>query len=296
MRAAAALLLDVEAEGGGADGDLVAGAEPGRGDAASVDLDPVGGAEVDDLPVAALLAPQLGVAAADVGVGEDALDRLRAPDRRPRPVEDIATVLQRDDSAGGDQRADRLLGPLRPAAVALAHRRVDHRVPLFPLLRRRPLVRGRLHQPRLDPELAQPQPLVGLELDRGPGQQVVTAPPRVLQQVAGELLLERALVALEFAAVLTREEDRVLVGNVDALDRGGLVRVHFLRQFARQFDWLHLRAEGTAEDPLDEAFEHRLEATQSTDGEILGIGWPGAKGAPLRGGRESRRAWRRQRG
>src|SRR4051812_50168483 len=104
MRAAAALLLDVEAEGGGADGDLVAGAEPGRGDAASVDLDPVGGAEVDDLPVAALLAPQLGVAAADVGVGEDALDRLRAPDRRPRAVEDVAAGPHRDDPAGGGHR------------------------------------------------------------------------------------------------------------------------------------------------------------------------------------------------
>src|SRR3954447_16382074 len=116
MRAAAALLLEVEGEGRGADGDLVAGAEPGRGDAAAVDLDPVGGAEIDDLPVAALLAPQLGVAAADVGVGEHALDRLRAPDRRPRTVEDVAAVLQRDDGAGGNQGADCLLRPLRPAA------------------------------------------------------------------------------------------------------------------------------------------------------------------------------------
>src|SRR4051794_41647509 len=108
-------LLDVEGERRGADGDLVAGAEAGRGNAASVDLDPVGGAEIDDLPVAALLAPQLGVAAADVGVGEDALDRLRAPDRRPRTVEDVAAVLQRDGGPGGEQGAR---GPLsaRPPA------------------------------------------------------------------------------------------------------------------------------------------------------------------------------------
>ena len=98
-----------------------------------------------------------------------------------------------------------------------------------------------------------------LELDRGPGQQVVAAAPGVLQQVAGELLLERALVALELGAVLLGEEDRVLVGDVDALDRGGLVRVHFLGQFAGQFDRLHLGAEGAAEDPLDEAFDPGLE-------------------------------------
>ena len=131
--------------------------------------------------------------------------------------------------------------------------------PSSPCFGRLALVRGRLHQPGLDPELAQPQPLVGVEVDRGPGQQVVAAPPRVLQQVAGELLLERALVAFELAAVLLGEEDRVLVGDVDALHRGGLVGVHFLRQFARQFDRLHLGAEGAAEDPLDEAFDPRLE-------------------------------------
>ena len=80
------------------------------------------------------------------------------------------------------------------------------------------LVRGGLDQPRLDPELAQPQALVGLEGDGGPGQQVVAAAPGVLQQVAGELLLERALVALESGAVLAGEVDGVLVGDVDAGD------------------------------------------------------------------------------
>ena len=98
-----------------------------------------------------------------------------------------------------------------------------------------------------------------LELDRGPGQQVVAAAARVLQQVAGQLLLERALVALQLGAVLLGEVDRVLVGDVDARDRGRLVGVHFLGQLAGQFDRLHLGAEGAAEDPLDEAFDPRLE-------------------------------------
>ena len=122
------------------------------------------------------------------------------------------------------------------------------------------LVGGGLDQPRLDPELAQPQPLVGLEGDGRAGQQVVAAPARVLQQVARELLLERALVALEAGAVLAREVDRVLVGDVDPRHPGGLVGVHLLGQFAGQLDRLDLRAEGAAEDPLDEAFDPTLEA------------------------------------
>ena len=73
---------------------------------------------------------------------------------------------------------------------------------LLALARRLALVGGRLDQPGLDPELAEAQALVGLELDRGPGQQVVAAPARVLEQVAGELLLERALVAFELDPVL----------------------------------------------------------------------------------------------
>ena len=111
----------------------------------------------------------------------------------------------------------------------------------------------------LDPELAEAQPLVGLELDRGTGQQVVVAAAGVLQQVAGELLLERALVALELGPVLAGEEDRVLVGDVDAGHPGGLVGVHLLSQLAGELDRLHLGAEGAAEDPLDEAFDPTLE-------------------------------------
>ena len=163
---------------------------------AAVHLDAVGRAEVGDRPVAGLRAAQLGVAAGDVGVGEHALGLLGAADRRPRALQHVAAVLERDDGAGRDHRFRPLLGT-RPAARCLLHRRVDHRVALLPLARRLALAGRRLDQPRLDPELAEAQALVGLELDRGPGQQVVVAPPRVLEQVAGELLLQRALVALE---------------------------------------------------------------------------------------------------
>jgi hypothetical protein len=37
------------------------------------------------------------------------------------------------------------------------------------------------------------------------------------------------------------------------------VRVHFLGEFASEFDRLHLGTEGAAEDPLDEAFDAGLE-------------------------------------
>jgi hypothetical protein len=81
----------------------------------------------------------------------------------------------------------------------------------------------------------------------------------VLEQIAGELLLERALIAFELGPVPAREEDRVLVGHVDAGDAGGLVGIHLLGQLAGQLDRLHLGAEGAAEDPLDEAFYPTLE-------------------------------------
>jgi hypothetical protein len=116
----------------------------------------------------------------------------------------------------------------------------------------------RLDQARLDPELAEAQPLVGAELDRGAGQKIVAPSPRVLQQISRQLLLERALIALQLGAVLPGEVDRVLVGHVDTLDRGRLVGVHFLGQLASQFYRLHLGAEGATEDPLDETFDAGL--------------------------------------
>ena len=123
--------------------------------------------------------------------------------------------------------------------------------PSSPWLGLSALMRGRLHQPRLDPELAQPQPLVGLEIDLGPGEQVVAAAPRMVEEIPGELLLKRALIALQLLSVLSREIDRVLVGDVDARHPGRLVGVHFLGEPAGEFDRLHLGAEGAAEHSLD---------------------------------------------
>ena len=68
---------------------------------------------------------------------------------------------------------------------------------LLALLGRLALARRRLDQPGLDPELAEAQALVGLEVDLGAGEQRVVVAAGVLEQVGGELLLERALVALE---------------------------------------------------------------------------------------------------
>src|SRR6478672_10942719 len=118
------LRIDVEGEGRGTDRDLVPRAEAGRGDATSVHLDAIGRAEVDDRPVAGRRAAQLGVPPRDVRVAEHALRVLGAADRRPRPVEHIAAVLERDDGAGLVQGLGAMLRALlRP--LRLAHRRVD---------------------------------------------------------------------------------------------------------------------------------------------------------------------------
>ena len=63
---------------------------------------------------------------------------------------------------------------------------------LLALLRSLALADGRLHEPRLDPELAEPKAVVGLEVDLGPGEQRVVVAAGVLEQVGRELLPERA--------------------------------------------------------------------------------------------------------
>ena len=50
-------------------------------------------------------------------------------------------------------------------------------------------------------------------MDLGPGQQRVVLAAGVLEQVGGELLGERGLVALEALVVLRAEPDRVLFGT-----------------------------------------------------------------------------------
>src|SRR5213078_1975876 len=117
-------------------------------------------------------------------------------DRGLWSLEHVAPVAERDDRPGRHQVGLGALSGAALARLALTNRRVDHRVAFLPLLRGLTLALGRLDQPRLDAELAEAQPLVGLEFDLRACQQVIAPPPCVLQEVAGELLLERALIAL----------------------------------------------------------------------------------------------------
>jgi hypothetical protein len=159
---------EVEDEPRRSQDDLVARGEPRALDPAPVHLDPVRRAEVDDLPVPRRAAAQLGVAAGDVGVAKHAVALVGAAENADRAIEHVATVVHRDDGAGLDQPCARLAALL--LASLLLGSGVHHRLPLLSLLRLLALARRRLHEPRLDPELAEPQPLVGLQRDLRPGQ------------------------------------------------------------------------------------------------------------------------------
>ena len=126
-----------------------------------------------------------------------------------------------------------------------------------------------LDDPCLDPEFAEPEPIVGLELDHGAGQQRQTLAAGVLEQVAGELRRQRLLVGREPLAVTRRQEDPVLVGDDRARDREGLVLLHLPRELARDLDRTHLRAEGTAERAFDEAGDLAFEASENAHGRAL---------------------------
>ena len=165
------------------------------------------------------------------------------------PGERDALLL--DPELGGRRR----LGRLR-----LLARLVDHRVPGLGLRLRARRAAGPsaplgLDHPGRDPELADVEVVVRVEHDPRRGQERVALPPRVLGEVALELVGERRLVVGELLAVLRREVDRVLVRDVDARDGDVLVVVHLLLELARELDRLHVRAEGTAEDALEEGLE-----------------------------------------
>jgi hypothetical protein len=113
-------------------------------------------------------------------------------------------------------------------------------VALLPLRGLLPLARRRLDEASLDPELAEAKPLVGFEIDLGPGEQRVIVSPGMLEQVSGQLLLERALISLELLPILAGEPDRVLVRHVHAGDRRRAMRVHLLGQLAGDLHWLDL--------------------------------------------------------
>jgi len=74
----------------------------------------------------------------------------------------------------------------------------------------------------------------------------------VLEQVGPELLDHLPLHPLIALAVLRRQPDHVLVGDVGARDRDRTVLVHLLGQLARELDRTDLRPEHATERALDE--------------------------------------------
>ena len=170
------------------------GREPRAVDEPVVDLDPVGRAPVNDLPVPGRATAKLRMLARDVRVCEHAVASVRATEHGHRPVEHVAAVVQGDDRLGLGQVTAR---PAPLPARLLGWSAVDHRVALLTLRWLLALARGRLHQPGLNPELAEPQALVGLELDLGARQQRVVVAAGVLEEVARQLLLQRPLISLE---------------------------------------------------------------------------------------------------
>jgi hypothetical protein len=111
----------------------------------------------------------------------------------------------------------------------------------------------------LDAELAERETVVGVELHlraAGEGEALLAA---VLQQVVRQLLAEGRLVARELLAILRRQENPVVVGDVDARDGDHLVVLHLLGELVRQLDRLHARLERAAERALHQAAELRLQ-------------------------------------
>ncbi len=93
---------------------------------------------------------------------------------------------------------------VRDWRLRLRRHLVDHRVALLALRRRLAFALRRLDQAGLDAELAEAQALVDLQAHLGAGEEREVVPASVLEEVRGELLLERALVALEALVVLRR--------------------------------------------------------------------------------------------
>ena len=227
-------------------------------DAAAVDLHAVGRPEVDRGPAACPRGAARCAGARRSG---------RRPPRRTRgcgptitwsPAEHVAPAL------GDEQRLPAVERRLERPRLAVG--RVDHRVPEVArrggrrrLRRSSPLLLGPAEQLRLDAELAQLEPLVGVELDLRPAREREALLAGVLEQVVGQLLAQRGLVARELLAVLRGQEDAVVVGHVDARDGDHLVLLHLLGELVRQLDRLHARLEGAAERAFDDAAELRLQ-------------------------------------
>jgi hypothetical protein len=233
-----------------ADRDPVAGLQLRVADAAPVDLHAVGGAEVDGRP-AALAAAQLDVAARHVRIVDHDVALAAAPDHDALAAQDVAPAL-------GDQQRLAAVGD-RVELARGAVGRVDHRV--AEVARRRaglgrlPLALRLAEQLGLDAKLPHGQPLVCVELDLRPARQRERLLARVLEQVVGQLLAQRGLVARELLAVARRQEHPVVVGHVHARDGDHLVLLHLLGELVGQLHRLHAGAEGAAERAFDDASE-----------------------------------------
>ena len=139
--------------------------------------------------------------------------------------------------------------------------------------------------------------VVGAELDLRAGDQRQALAARVLEQVAGQLVDDLVLDALVALAIVGRQPDGVLVGDVGARNRHGAVLVHLLGQLVRDLDRAHLGLEDAAERALDEAGDAILEVAQHAHRWSTPLAAPrsGAGGHGRRGsdGRAARRAARR---
>src|SRR3954468_22058245 len=256
-------LAELEGDAGRAELDVVAVGE----DLRAVDLDPVDGhavrrAEVVEHPAAAP-GPDLRVAAGDVRVAEDDLALARAPEHGAAGLDGEALAVQAHP------------GRALPGAGALLERlgqalggRVDHgvaRVALGGTVVA--LLAARVDEAGLDAELAELEPVVGLEVDRRAGEQGEPLPARVLEQIAGELPAQRALRVGEAFAIVGREPHGVLVGHVDPVQGGRAVIVHLAGQLAGDLDRADLRPEGTGERPLDQAGDLALQGLEHAHSE-----------------------------
>ena len=213
---------------------------------------------------------QLGVPARDVRVLDLDVAVLRASEHGLGALDRVAAAVHL-------QRERLLLEPELGRRGGLGRLRrlglVDHRRARLDL--RRGLVELRaapalgLHHPRRDPELADREVGVRLHQHGRRRQHRVALAPGVLDEVVLQLPDQRALVARELLAVGLGEVDRVLVRDVDARDRDRPVLVHLLRQLSRQLDRLDVRPEGTAEHPLEEAFDLLLDGAE--DAHAVGV-------------------------
>ena len=135
----------------------------------------------------------------------------------------------------------------------------------------------RRRHPGLDPEFPKPQPIVGLELDGGAREQHQPLPARVLEQVAGQLLGQGALVVGEALPIARGQEHPVLVGRIGSGDGEGLVLLHLAGEFARDLNGPYLRAKCPAKGAFDEVGDLVLETSEDAHG------WAARRLSMLRG-------------